>query len=82
MLNSKSDAKIIVGKLTLDKFKSASMEDKFYDVPLNPTEALPSCPNLRVPFSSKSISFGEFSAILATRRNTSCPGRNSIPNKI
>ena len=77
-----SDAKLTVDKLTLDKYKSASVEDKFYDVPLHPVEGLPSSPNLKVPFSSKSLSFDEFSAILATRRNASCPGLNAIPYKV
>ena len=49
------------------------MEDKFYDAPLNPLE---------VPFSSKSLSFDEFSTILPSRRNASCPGLNAIPYKI
>ena len=77
-----SDAKLTVDKLTLDKYKSASVEDKFYDVPLHPVEGLPSSPNLKVPFSSKSLSFDEFSAILATRRNAKCPGLNAIPYKV
>ena len=83
LLDSKSDAKLTVDQLTLDKFKSASVEDKFYDVPLHPLEGLPLSPNLKVPFSSKSLSFDEFSPILATRRNTSCPGLNAIiPHKV
>ena len=41
LLDSKSDAKLTVDQLTLDKFKSASVEDKFYDVPLHPLEGLP-----------------------------------------
>ena len=82
LLDSKSDAKLTVDQSTLDKFKSASVEDKFYDVPLNPLEGLPSPPNLKVPFSSKSLSFDEFSTILASRRNASCPGLNSILYKV
>ena len=82
LLDSKSDAKLTVDQLTLDKFKSASVENKFYDVPLNPLEGLPSSPNLKVPFSSKSLSFDEFSTILASRRNASCPGLNAIPYKV
>ena len=82
MLDSKSDAKLTVDKLTLNKFKPASVEDKFYDVPLHPLEGLPSSPNVKVPFSSKSLSFDGFSAILATRRNASCPGLNAIPYKV
>ena len=82
LLDSKSDAKLTVDQLTLDKFKSASVEDKFYDVTLRPLEGLQSSPDLKVPFSSKSLSFDEFSAILATRRNASCPGLNSIPYKV
>ena len=58
------------------------MKDKFYDVPLHPLEGLPSSPNLKVPFSSKSLSFDEFSAILATRRNASCPRLNSVSYKV
>ena len=77
MLDSKSDVKLTVDQLTLGKFKSTSVEDKFYDVPLNPLEGLPSSPNLKVPFSSKSLSFDEFSPILTSRRNASCPGLNS-----
>ena len=56
--------------------------DKFYDVPLHALEGLPSSPNLKVPFSWKSLSFDELSAILATRRNASCPGLNAIPYKV
>ena len=82
LLDSKSDAKLTVDQLTLDKFKSASVEDKFYDVPLHPLEGLPSSPNLKVPFSSKSLSFDEFSAILATRRNAPYPGLNATPYKV
>ena len=82
LLDSKSDAKLTADQLTLGKFKSASVEDKFYDVPLHPLEGLPSSTNLKVPFSSKSLSFDEFSAILATRRNASCPGLNAIPYKV
>ena len=78
MLDSKSDAKLTVDQLTLDKFKSASVEDKFYDVPLHPLEGLLSSPNVKVPFSSKSLSFDKFPAILATRRNASCLGLNAI----
>ena len=73
--------KLTVDQLTSDKFKSASVEDKFYDVLLNPLEGLPS-PNLKVPFSSKSLGFDEFSTILASRRNASCPGLNAIPYKV
>ena len=80
-LDSKSNAKLTVDQLTLGKFKSASVEDKFYDVPLHPLEGLPSSPNLKVPFSSKSLSFDEFSTILATRRNASCPGLDTIIHK-
>ena len=58
------------------------MEDKFYDVPLNRLEGLPSSPKLKVPFSSKSLSFYDFSTILASRRNASCPGLNAIPYKV
>ena len=82
LLDSKSDAKLAVDQLTSDKFKSASVEDKFYDVPLNQLEGLPSSPNLKVPFSSKSLGFDEFSTILASRRNASCPGLNAIPYKV
>ena len=82
LLDSNSDAKLTVDQLTLDKFKSTSVEDKSYDVSLHPLEGLPSSPNLKVPFSSKSLSFDEFSAILATRRNASCPGLNAIPYKV
>ena len=82
MLDSKSDAKLTVDKFTLNKFKPASVEDKFYDVPLHPLEGLPSSPNVKVPFSSKSLSFDGFSAILVTRRNASCPGLNAIPYKV
>ena len=82
MLDSKSDAKFTVDHLALDKFKSAYVEDKFYDVLLNPLEGLPSSNNLKVPFSSKSLSFDEFSTILASRRNTSCPGLNAILYKV
>ena len=82
LLDSKSDAKLTVDQLTLDKFKSASVEDKFYDVPLHPLEGLPSSPNLKVPFTSKSLSFDEFSGILVTRRNASCPGLKAIPYKV
>ena len=32
LLDSKSDAKLTFDQLTLDRFKSASVEDKFYDV--------------------------------------------------
>ena len=81
-LDSKSNAKLTVDQLTLGKFKSASVEDKFYDVPLHPLEGLPSSPNLKVPFSSKSLTFDVFSAILATRRNASCPRLNVIPCKV
>ena len=82
LLDSNSDAKLTVDQLTLDKFKSTSVEDNSYDVSLHPLEGLPSSPNLKVPFSSKSLSFDEFSAILATRRNASCPGLNAIPYKV
>ena len=41
LLDSKSDAKLTADQLTLGKFKSASVEDKFYDVPLHPLEGLP-----------------------------------------
>ena len=81
LLHSKPDAKLTVDHFRLDKFKSASVEDKFYDAPLNPLEGLPSSPNLKVPFSSKSLNFDEFSTILASRRNASCPGLNAIPYK-
>ena len=50
LLGSKSDAKPTVDQLTLDKFKSATVKDKSYDVPLHPLEGLPSSPNLKVPF--------------------------------
>ena len=79
LLDSKSNVKLTVDQLTLDKFKSASVEDKFYDLHLNPLEGLSSSPNLKVPFSSKSL---RFSAILATRKNVSCPGVNAIPHKV
>ena len=82
LLDSNSDAKLTVDQLTLDKFKSTSVEDKSYDVSLHPLEGLPSSPNLKVPFSSKSLSFDEFSAISAIRRNASCPGFNAIPYKV
>ena len=45
------------------------MEDKLYDVPFNPLEGLPSSLKLKVPFSLESLSFDEFSTILASRRN-------------
>ena len=77
LLDFKSDAKLTVDQLTLDKFKSASVEDKFYDVPLHPLEGLPSSPNVKVPFSSKSLSFDRFSGILATKRNASSLGLNA-----
>ena len=38
LLNSMSDAKCTVDQLTLDKVKSAYVEDKFYDAPLHPLE--------------------------------------------
>ena len=79
LLHLKSDAKLTFDQLILDKFKSASVQCKFYDVPLNPLEGLPSYHNLKVPFSSKSLSFDEFSTILASRRNASWPGHNVIP---
>ena len=46
------DTKLTVDQLTLDKFKSASVEGKFYYVPLNLLEELPSSPNIKVPFST------------------------------
>ena len=49
LLDSKSDAKLTVDKFTLNKFKPASVEDKFYDVPLHPLEGLPSSPNWSNP---------------------------------
>ena len=48
-----SDAKCTVDQLTLDKVKSAYVEDKFYDAPLHPLEGPPSALNLKVLFSSK-----------------------------
>ena len=82
LLDSESDAKLTVGKLTADKLKSASVEDKFYDVPLHLLEGLSSSPNFKFPISSKSRGFDGFSQVLATRRNTSCPGINVIPYKV
>ena len=41
LLESKSDAKLTVNQLTLDKFKSASVEDKFYVVPFESTGRAP-----------------------------------------
>ena len=79
LLDFKSDVKPTVDQLTLDKFKSTSVEHKFYDVPLNPLEGLPSSLNLKVLFSSKSLSFDKFSMILSSRRNASCSGLNAIP---
>ena len=54
------DAKLTVDKLTLDKSKSASVEDKFYDVPLHPLEGLPSSPNLKVQNHLVLTSFQQF----------------------
>ena len=71
-LVSKSDDKLTVDQLTLDKFKSASVKDKFYDVLLNPLEGVLSSPNLKAPLFSKSLSFPEFSTILSARRKTLC----------
>ena len=55
LLDSKSDAKLTVDGLTLEKFKSASVEDKFYGVPLNPLEGLPPSPKLKVSFFFKIV---------------------------
>ena len=77
-LVSKSDDKLTVDQLTLGKFKSASVKDKFYDILLNPLEGALSSPNLKAPLFSKSLSFPEFSTILSARRNTLCPGVNAF----
>ena len=39
-------------------------------------------PYLKVPFSSKSLSFDEFPKTLASTRNVSCPGFNAITYKV
>ena len=53
LFDFKSHAKLNVDQLKLDKFKSTSLEDKFYDVPLHPMEGLPSSTNLKAPFFFK-----------------------------
>lgn len=77
-MSSKSDDKLTVDQLTLDKFKSVSVKDKFYDVLLNPLEGVLSSPNLKAPLFSKSLSFPEFSTILSARRKTLCPVVNAF----
>ena len=69
-------------KLQLDAFKSDSVKDDKYNIPLSSLQGLPDKPPTTIPFPVKSLDFNDFLLLLGTRRNASAPGINAIPYKV
>ena len=82
LLDPKSKATLRVDQRSLDEHKSSAIQDKLYDVPLSNLDGLPPSPPCSKPFPSSSLKYKDFLTLLATRRNASSPGLNSIPYKV
>ena len=69
-------------KTVLDNFKSCSLFDEAYNIPLSSLEGLPPPPKTSFEFNSSALSFDDFFSTINTRRNASSPGINMIPYKV
>ena len=81
-MDPKCKATLHVDQRSLDEHKSSAVQDKLYDVPLSNLDGLPPSPSCSKPFPSSSLKYKDFLTLLATRRNASSPGLNSIPYKV
>ena len=82
LLDPKCYCSLKVDQETLGQCKSINLFDKNYDTPLGNLEDLPPEPPLLKKFNKSSFSYKDFLAILATHRNASAPGLNSILYKV
>ena len=82
VLDPKCNINLQCTQSSLDTFKTQTLSDINYNVPLPPLEGLPPPPNVSVDFDSSSLKFDDFSQIINSRRNASSPGLNMIPYKV
>ena len=73
---------LTVEKETLDSHRASTLADELRDLPLGELDGLPEVQPTKMAFPAGPFRFGEFLALLKTRRNGSAPGVNMVPYKV